>query len=65
MTTQELTWDKLKDDFTAHLKSKGKSISTLLGYGKDVDQLIVFVKSLNKNLVHEVKQEDLKKFFEN
>lgn len=61
--TQELIWDKLKSDFIAHLKNKGKSLSTLLGYGKDVDQLIVFVKS-TKNSVSEVKEEDLKKFFE-
>ncbi len=36
--------DKLQTDFLADLKQKGRSTATILAYGKDVDQLLEFLK---------------------
>jgi site-specific recombinase XerD len=65
MTDQILTCFQAKNDFVAYLKSKSKSVSTVLGYGKDVDQLTVFLKGNNVLNISEIKEEDLTKFFEN
>jgi site-specific recombinase XerD len=65
MTDQILTCFQAKNDFVAYLKSKSKSASTVLGYGKDVDQLVVFLKGKSVLNISEIKEEDLTKFFEN
>ena len=48
--------------FTEFLKAKKHSNATILAYGKDIDQLAVFLKELEKNSVHEVGQDDLQAF---
>lgn len=65
MTDQVLTCEQAKDEFVKNLKTRGKSISTVLGYGKDADQLVVFLKAQNITRVFEIKENHLKKFFEN
>ncbi len=56
---------KLRDahsQFKNFLKEKKHSTSTIVAYGKDIDQLITFLEELQKNQVHEVKKEDLEGF---
>jgi integrase/recombinase XerD len=65
MTDLNLTCEQAKNDFIFHLKQKSKSLSTVLGYGKDVDQLVVFLKGKTIASVNEIKESDLVKFFEN
>ena len=49
-------------DFIEHLKSKKRTTSTVLAYGKDIEQLIEFLEELKKAHVHEVKAEDIRSF---
>jgi len=49
-------------DFIEHLKSKKRTTSTVLAYGKDIEQLIEFLDELKKAHVHEVKAEDIRSF---
>lgn len=56
---------KLKDahkQFVDFLKGKGHSNATVLAYGKDIDQLAVFLEELNKQHIHEVTTSDLQAF---
>lgn len=56
---------KLRDaheQFTNFLKGKKHSGSTIVAYGKDIDQLISFLEELNKNQVHEVGKDELEGF---
>lgn len=58
---------KLRDAhkaFTDFLKEKQHSTSTIVAYGKDIDQLVSFLESLPKEHVHEVSKEDLQAFLE-
>src|SRR3990167_8599004 len=50
-------------EFIEHLKSKKRTTSTVLAYGKDIEQLIEFLDELKKAHVHEVKAEDIRSFF--
>lgn len=50
------------EQFKNFLKGKNHSSSTIVAYGKDIDQLISFLEELNKNHVHEVGKEDLESF---
>ena len=47
------------EQFKDFLKSQNKSNSTIVAYAKDIDQLISFLETLKKNLVHEVNKEDI------
>src|SRR3972149_2137020 len=49
-------------DFIEHLRSKKRTTSTVLAYGKDIEQLIEFLEELKKAHVHEVKAEDIRSF---
>ncbi len=49
-------------EFKEFLKSKGHSTSTIVAYGKDIEQLVDFLNSLEKQNVHEVSQADLEAF---
>ena len=49
-------------EFINHLKGKKRASATVLAYGKDIDQLIVFLEELQKAQVHEVTSEDIKGF---
>lgn len=56
---------KLKDAhlaFKDFLKEKKHSASTIVAYGKDIEQLVSFLESLSRNHVHEVSKEDLQGF---
>lgn len=49
-------------EFVEHLKGKKRASATILAYGKDIEQLIEFLKELQKAQVHEVTSEDIKSF---
>jgi site-specific recombinase XerD len=53
-----------QQQFISFLKSQGKSNSTVLGYGKDVDQLVQFLSKTNVKLLSDVTEEHLKNFVE-
>jgi len=50
------------EEFKDFLKQNKKSNSTVVAYGKDIDQLIVFLEDLKRNHVHEVAKEDIEAF---
>jgi len=50
--------------FLAHLKEKSRSSATILAYGKDIEQLIEYLKAAGKNDVAQVSLEDLQSFME-
>lgn len=56
---------ELKDaheEFKNFLKGKNHSGSTIVAYGKDIDQLVTFLAELAKNEVHDVSKEDIEAF---
>lgn len=56
---------KLRDaheEFKKYLKENNKSNSTVIAYGKDIDQLLSFLEELQRNEVHEVSKEDIEAF---
>lgn len=56
---------KLKDaheEFKNFLKSKNHSGSTIVAYGKDIDQLVTFLAELAKHEIHDVRKEDIEAF---
>lgn len=57
-----VTLKKAHQEFVDHLKKKNRSSSTILAYGKDIEQLIAFLQELEKNHVHEITKEDLEAF---
>ena len=44
------------------LKNKKHSNSTIVAYGKDIEQLVSFLEVLAKNQIHEVTKEDIEAF---
>jgi site-specific recombinase XerD len=50
------------EEFKRFLKDKKHSNSTVVAYGKDIDQLISFLEELKKNNIHEVTQGDIEAF---
>lgn len=50
------------EEFKNFLKQNKKSASTVIAYGKDIDQLITFLEMLKRNHVHEVSTEDIQAF---
>lgn len=56
---------KLRDaheDFKNYLKENQKSSSTVIAYGKDIEQLIHFLEVLQKNHIHDVTKDDIDAF---
>lgn len=56
---------KLRDahgKFQDFLKSKNRASATILAYGKDIQQLIEFLETLEKTNVHEVGGDDIQAF---
>lgn len=56
---------KLRDaheEFKNFLKQNKKSASTVVAYGKDVDQLLTFLEDLERNHIHEVSKDDIEAF---
>ena len=50
------------EQFKNYLKDKKHSNSTVIAYGKDIDQLVNFLGELKKANVHDVTKEDLEAF---
>ena len=50
------------EQFKNFLKEKKHSTSTIVAYGKDIDQLVKFLAEISKINVHEVAKEDLEAF---
>jgi integrase/recombinase XerD len=50
------------EQFKQYLKDKKHSNSTVIAYGKDIDQLIGFLEELKKANVHDITKEDLEAF---
>lgn len=50
------------DQFKNFLKENNRSASTIVAYGKDVDQLVSFLSELSKQHIHEVTKEDIQSF---
>lgn len=48
--------------FKEFLKEKKHSSSTIVAYGKDIEQLVSFLGELEKHQIHEVSKEDLEAF---
>ncbi len=49
--------------FLEHLQKRNSARSTVLAYGKDIEQLITFIQNeLKKTHVHHIKKEDLEQF---
>lgn len=49
-------------EFSSYLKNNGRSSSTIVAYGKDIQQLVSFLEELSKNHIHEVTKENLEAF---
>lgn len=50
------------DQFKKFLKEKSHSNSTIVAYGKDIQQLVAFLEDLQKNQLHDVTKEDIEAF---
>ncbi len=48
--------------FIGHLNDKKRSKSTVLAYGKDIEQLLQYLKGSGVTHVHHVKKDDIEKF---
>ena len=57
-----VTLKNAHQEFIDHLRKKGRSSSTVLAYGKDIEQLVDFLQQLEKLHVHEIGKEDLEAF---
>lgn len=49
-------------EFKKYLSENRRSNSTIVAYGKDIEQLVSFLQELSKNHIHEVTKEDLESF---
>ncbi|OGD87374.1 hypothetical protein A2870_01350 [Candidatus Curtissbacteria bacterium RIFCSPHIGHO2_01_FULL_41_11] len=49
-------------EFIEHLRGKKRTTSTVLAYGKDIEQLVQHLTENQKNSVHEVTPEDIRNF---
>lgn len=49
-------------EFKNYLSENKRSNSTIVAYGKDIEQLINFLKELSKNYIHEATRENLESF---
>lgn len=49
-------------EFKRYLSANKRSSSTIVAYGKDIEQLVDFLKDLSKNHIHEVTKDNLEAF---
>lgn len=49
-------------EFEKYLSENKRSASTIVAYGKDIEQLVSFLNELSKNHIHEVTKEDIEAF---
>jgi integrase/recombinase XerD len=59
---KQVTLRNAHEEFKNFLKQNKKSASTVVAYGKDIDQLVGFLEELKKNNIHEVSTEDIQAF---
>lgn len=59
---KQVTLRNAHEEFKNFLKQNKKSASTVVAYGKDIDQLVGFLEDLKKNNIHEVATEDIQAF---
>lgn len=59
---KQLDIKQAHDQFTNYLKGNKHSTSTIVAYGKDIEQLISFMEELKKNHIHEVTKDDINSF---
>ena len=59
-----ITLEQGRKQFIDHLKTLKRSSSTILAYGKDIEQLVQFLQNLGKQNAEDVALEDLQKFME-
>lgn len=57
-----ITLKSAHQEFIDHLKKRSRSSSTVLAYGKDVEQLVDFLVQLEKMHVNQITKEDLEAF---
>jgi integrase/recombinase XerD len=50
------------EEFKNYLKQNKHSQSTVIAYGKDIDQLVSFLEEMKRNHIHEVTKEDIEVF---
>lgn len=50
------------EQFKKYLTEKKRSTSTIVAYGKDIQQLVTFLEELSKHNIHEITKEDLESF---
>lgn len=50
------------EEFKKYLKDKSHSASTVIAYGKDIEQLVTFLETVAKNSPHETTKEDIQAF---
>lgn len=62
MTTDLLT---TKDQFVEYLTSKKRARATIVAYGKDIQQLLEFIKKLGKTTIADVTTDELNAFVQN
>jgi len=51
-----------QSEFITHLKSRKRASATIVAYGKDIDQLVSFLKDMGKKTVAEIGKDDLLAF---
>jgi site-specific recombinase XerD len=51
-------------DFVADLRSKNRAYATILAYGKDIEQLVDFLRKKGKKTVEEIETSDLETFMD-
>ncbi|MDP2586083.1 MAG: tyrosine-type recombinase/integrase [Candidatus Levybacteria bacterium] len=49
-------------EFKKYLSDNKRSLSTIVAYSKDIEQLVKFLKELSKNQIHDITKEDLESF---
>lgn len=54
--------EQAHQEFINHLKKRGRASATVLAYGKDIEQLVEFLKQLEKLHIKDVAKEDLEAF---
>ena len=50
------------EQFKKYLIDKKRSTSTIVAYGKDIQQLVAFLEELKKHNIHEITKEDIESF---
>jgi len=59
-----LSLNDAHQQFIGHLKGKSRASATILAYGKDIDQLVVYLQGISKTNPAEVTTEDLQSFMD-